>query len=55
MCYKCSVLNAGLLEQQVTQKLYESMAGLTLSLLIQVEVDYHFSESVSHLWICLDA
>jgi len=28
------------------------MAGLTMSLLIQVEVNYHFSGSVSHLCIC---
>ena len=52
MCYKHSVLNARLLEQQVTRKLYESMAGLTMSLLIQVEVNYHFSGSLSHLCIC---
>ena len=51
MCYKCSVLNARLLEQQVTRKLYESMAGLTMSLLIQVEVNYNFSGSLSHLCI----
>jgi len=50
--FKHSVLNAGLLEQQVTRKLYESMAGSTMSLLIQVEVNYHISGSVSHLCIC---
>lgn len=50
--FKHSVLNAGLLEQQVTRKLYESMAGSTMSLFIQVEVNYHFSGSVSHLCIC---
>ena len=51
MCYKRSVLNTSLLEQQVTRKLYESMAGLTMSLLIQVEVNYNFSGSLSHLCI----